>query len=64
MAGFANIRVSGMGPVVHGAKSGVRFVLWKVMEACLRIVQTVEAGPGQDLGRIFTRTIFAVADKP
>ncbi len=64
MAGFVNVRVSGMGPVVHGVKSAVRFVLWKLIEACLRFVQTVEAGPGDDLRRIFTATIFAVADKP
>jgi SAM-dependent methyltransferase len=64
MAGFVNVRVSGMGPVVHGVKSAVRFVLWKLIEACLRFVQTVEAGPADDLCRIFTATIFAVADKP
>jgi SAM-dependent methyltransferase len=64
MAGFINIRVSGVGPVVHGVKSAVRFALWKLIEAGLRFVQTVEAGPGDDLRRIFTATIFAVADKP
>jgi SAM-dependent methyltransferase len=64
MAGFANVRVWGIGPVVHGVKSAVRFALWKLIEACLRFVQTVEAGPGDDLRRIFTTTIFAVADKP
>ncbi|MGO8734241.1 MAG: class I SAM-dependent methyltransferase [Terriglobia bacterium] len=64
MAGFANVRVSGMGPVVHGVKSAVRSVLWNLIEAGLRFVQTVEAGPGDDLRRIFTATIFAVADRP
>ena len=64
MGGFINVRGSGIGPVVHGVKSAVRFALWKLIEACLRFVQTVEAGPGDDLRRIFTATIFAVADKP
>jgi SAM-dependent methyltransferase len=64
MAGFANVRVSGIGPVVHGAKSAVRFALWKLIEGCLRLIQTVEAGPGDDLRRIFTATILGVADKP
>ncbi len=64
MAGFVNVRVSGVGPVVHGLKSAVRFALWKLIEACLRFVQIVEAGPSGDLCRIFTATIFAVADKP
>jgi SAM-dependent methyltransferase len=64
MAGFINVQVSGIGPVVHGAKSAVRFALWKLVEALLRFVQTVEAGPGDGLRRIFTATIFAVAGKP
>jgi len=64
MAGFANVQVSGMGPVVHGVKSGVRFVLWKLIEACLHCVQTIEAGGADGLSGIFTATIFAVAEKP
>lgn len=63
MAGFANVRVSGMGPVVHGVKSAVRFLLWKLIEAGLRFVQTVEAGPRDRLSGIFTAAIFAVGDK-
>jgi SAM-dependent methyltransferase len=64
MAGFVDVRVSGIGPVVHGVKSGIRLVLWKVIEAWLRSIQTIEGGPTNDLCRIFTATIFAVADKP
>jgi len=64
MGGFVDVRVSGMGPVVHGVKSAVRFALWKLIEACLRFVQTVEGGPGDRLSGIFTAAIFAVADKP
>jgi len=63
MAGFVNVRVAGMGPVGHGVKSGLRVVLWKAIEGCLRFIQVVEAGPGNGLRHIFTATIFAVAEK-
>lgn len=63
MAGFINVRVSGMAPVVHGVRSAVRFVLWKLIEAGLRFVQTVEAGPRDRLSGIFSAAIFAVADR-
>lgn len=63
MAGFVNVRVGGIGPVVHGVKSAVRFVLWKLIEAGFRFIQIVEAGPTNDLCHIFTATIFAVGDK-
>jgi len=63
MAGFVDVRVSGIRPVVHGFKSGIRFALWKLIEAWLRSIQIIEGGPTSDLCRIFTATIFAVADK-
>ncbi|MGC9994008.1 MAG: class I SAM-dependent methyltransferase [Terriglobia bacterium] len=63
MTGFVNVRVGGVRPVVHGVKSAVRFVLWKLIEAGLSFIQLVEQGPTNDLCRIFTANIFAVADK-
>ena len=63
MAGFINVRVSGMGPVVHGVKSAVRLALWNLIEGCLRFVQTVEGGPRDALSAIFTAAIFAVGEK-
>src|SRR5207302_9375481 len=39
---FANVQVFPMGPVVHGAKSAVRYVIWNAISAVLRFVQTVE----------------------
>ena len=65
MAGFRNVRVAGIGPVVHGVKSAVRFALWKLIEGGFRFIQTIEAGPdGRELQRIFAGTIYAVAEKP
>jgi hypothetical protein len=65
MAGFIDVWVSGTGPVAHGVKSAVRLVLWKLIEAGLRFVQIVAAGPRCDrLHGIFTVAIFAVAEKP
>jgi SAM-dependent methyltransferase len=64
VAGFTNVLVSGMGPVAHGVKSSVRYVLWKAIESGLRFIQTVEGGPRGPLDRIFTAAIFAIADKP
>ena len=64
MAGFVNVRVSGAGPVVHGVKSAVRWLLWRVIESCLRFIQTVEGGPRGALEGIFSAAIFAVADRP
>jgi len=64
MAGFVNIRVGGVRPVVHGVKSAVRVVLWKLIETGLSFIQLVEQGATNDLCRIFTASIFAVGDKP
>ena len=64
MAGFTNVRVSGMGPVAHGVKSSVRWLLWKLIESCLTFVQTIEGGPRDPIERIFSAAFFAVADRP
>jgi 2-polyprenyl-3-methyl-5-hydroxy-6-metoxy-1,4-benzoquinol methylase len=60
---FAHVQVFPMGPVVHGAKSAVRCVIWKAISAVLRFVQTVEGGPRDPLHSIFTAAIFATAEK-
>ena len=60
---FANVQVFPMGPVVHGAKSAVRYIIWKAICAVLRFVQTVEGGPRDPLDLIFTAAIFATAEK-
>jgi 2-polyprenyl-3-methyl-5-hydroxy-6-metoxy-1,4-benzoquinol methylase len=63
LTNFMNIRVSPVGPVPHGAKSTLRFLLWKVVTASLRFVQTVEGGPRHPSHSIFTASIFAVAER-
>jgi len=63
IAGFASVNVAAMGPVVHGAKSAVRFLLWKGITAGLRFIQTVEGGPRDPLDSIYTAAIYATAEK-
>ena len=64
LANFANVRVSPMGPVVHGMKSAVRLVLWKMISGGLRFIQIVEGGPGDRLRTLFTSSILASGEKP
>ena len=63
LANFARVRVYPMGPVAHGFRSGARVVLWRALSAGLRLLQTIEGGPSDPLGSIFTAAIFAVAEK-
>jgi 2-polyprenyl-3-methyl-5-hydroxy-6-metoxy-1,4-benzoquinol methylase len=63
LAGFGAIRVLPMGPVVHGAKSALRSILWNGITACLRFIQTIEGGPSDALCSIYSAAILAVADK-
>jgi SAM-dependent methyltransferase len=64
LADFANVRVFAMGPVAHGVKSAIRFVLWKAIAAGLRFIQTVEGGPRDSLSSIYSATILGVAERP
>lgn len=64
LAGFADVNVRPMGPVVHGAKSALRFCLWKAIAAGLRLIQVVEGGPRDPLGSIYTSAIYAAAKRP
>lgn len=63
MAGFAAPEVHPCGPVVHGLKSGLRWVLWQVLSLGLRTVVAVEAGPREERNSLFTAAILAVAMK-
>jgi 2-polyprenyl-3-methyl-5-hydroxy-6-metoxy-1,4-benzoquinol methylase len=64
LAGFAGVNVAPMGPVIHGARSALRFLLWKAIAAGLRFVQTVEGGPRSPLDSIYTAAIYATSQKP
>ena len=61
-SGFREVRCHEDTPVVHGAKSAVRWALWKLIRAGLRLYVAAETG---DTGRhaIFTRNLLAVALK-
>lgn len=64
LAGFGSVKVAPMGPVVHGAKSALRFFLWKGITAGLRFVQTIEGGLRSPLDSIYTAAIYATCQKP
>ena len=59
-AGFSEVLIYPLQPVVHGVKSFVRFVLWKCIEGSLRLYHLVEIGSGEG---IFTQNIIAVGKK-
>jgi SAM-dependent methyltransferase len=61
-SGFSRVYCYEDGPVLHGALSGVRWLLWKVIRTGLRLWLAIETG---DTGRgaIFTQNLFAVALK-
>lgn len=64
LASFSEIEVRPRGPVVHGARSAVRAVLWKLISSGLRLIQTIEGGPRGPLDSIYTAAILAVARRP
>lgn len=63
LAGFGNVTVLPRGPLVHGAKSAMRYVLWKGISASLRFVSSIEGGPRDRLNSIYTAAILAIAEK-
>ena len=60
ISGFKDIFVYPMPRVIHGLKSLIRSILWKVIELCLRFYFVIETGSGKV---IFTQNIIAVAKK-
>lgn len=61
-AGFAQVQVLPVGPVVHGLASALRWVAWKVWEPWLKLSLAVEAG--WEGGHVFTPNLIAVGYKP
>ena len=50
LAGFSRIDVREIGPVPHGPVSAARFLLWKSVRACRRLLNAVETGaPGSSI---------------
>ncbi len=58
--GFTDVRIRSMRPAVHGIVSGVRFLLWLVIELQIRIYRLVEAGSA---GGWFTQNVMATGKK-
>ena len=63
IAGFTNVRISPIGPVVHRTKSAIRSLSWMGITAGPRFIQTVEGGPRDPLDSIYTAAIYATAEK-
>lgn len=61
-SGFKQVMCEEDGPVVHGAKSAARWLLWKFLRGCLRIYLAAETG-SVDREAIFTQNLIAVATK-
>ncbi len=59
--GFTDVRVFPKEPYVHGLKSTVRFLLWKTIEAVIRLYLLVETG--NTGSGVYTQTMYAVGRK-
>lgn len=59
-SGFAEVRCFEDEPVVHGAKSAVRWLLWRGFRGLLRLYIAAETGDAGG-GHIFSQNLLAVA---
>ena len=62
LAGFVGTQVFPTGPVVHGLKSAIRWVLWRASSFVLKGYLALETG--QFGGHILTQNLIAVSRKP
>ena len=62
VGGFSQISCYEDQPVPHGLKSGIRWLLWKVIRGLLRSYIAVETGVF-DPGMIFSQNLFCIAIK-
>ena len=62
VCGFSQISCYEDQPVPHGLKSGIRWLLWKVIRGLLRSYMAVETGVW-DSGLIFSQNLFCIATK-
>jgi len=60
LVGFTGVQCYSIEPCFYGAKSFIRFILWKIVEACYKFLLFVEIGSGQ---KIVSQNIIAVARK-
>lgn len=61
-SGFCGVQFFEDKPVVHGAKSAIRWALWKTIRGVLRLYVAAETGDASG-GRIFSRNLLAIAYK-
>ena len=59
--GFTDVKVFPKEPYVHGAKSVVRWLLWKGIKQFIRFYLLVETGSSGD--GVYTQTMYAVGRK-
>lgn len=59
--GFSRVRTYPSGPISHGLKSSIRWLLWQGINFLLRAYFLIETG--QLERQIFTQNLIAVADK-
>ena len=61
LMGFVNYECRETGPIIRGAKSLVRWVLWKMLRACWSAYDLIETG---SVAGIYTRVFISSAIKP
>jgi 2-polyprenyl-3-methyl-5-hydroxy-6-metoxy-1,4-benzoquinol methylase len=61
-SGFSDLRCFEDTPVVHGAKSALRWALWKSVRGLLRLYIAAETGDASN-AHIFSRNVLAVSIK-
>ena len=61
-SGFQDVRCHEDAPVVHGPKSAIRAILWRVIRAGLRLYIATETGNASG-DAVLTRNLLAVARK-
>ena len=61
-SGFSDVRCYEDAPVVHGAKSALRWLLWKGFRGVLRLYIAAETGDASN-AHIFSQNLLAVARK-
>jgi len=62
VCGFSRVSCFEDQPVPHGLKSGLRWLLWKMIRGALRFYLAVETGD-MGSGQIFSQNLFGVAIK-
>ncbi len=60
VSGFKSVSIKGTYPIVHGVKSLIRFILWKIIELFIRCYFLIESGTGKG---IFSQNLIAAARK-